>query len=49
MLAAELRIELIFEFGQGSVGLAWYRDCASLIFSRVRLDVVLKGIVVDII
>lgn len=49
MLAAELGIEIIFEFGQGSVWLARYGDCACLIFGGMHLNMVFEGVVVDII
>lgn len=49
MLGAQLAVELVFDLGKVSVGLAGDNYCLGLVPGSVGLDEVLEGIVVDVI
>ena len=49
MLPAQFIVEAAFKSAQGGVLMSRDRNCRRLVFGRVRLDVVLEGVVVDVI
>ena len=49
MLAAQLEVELIFDSEEGGVGMAEDSDGSRLVLCGVHLDVVLEGVVVNVI